>query len=358
MANRIQTPINIPPTPFETGEGPRSMNPNLRAAGPAKLNYNPNTGETGLPHPNERWLGSLSPQDTYTLEKLMALDPGQFAAPIAAERNKLTSEQRPLFAAVGIKRDQSGRETGQKVIGYYARHQYGEMAAYAQGRFLRQDGDLITLNKDEDFIGLKAIPNQYAPAYEFILGRNHITPSFAKARERSLGGQKEELTNKTLSVFSSMIEQMAKQGENDGEGRHHLFLANLGENNGTALFTWTEEDSRQVDLLNDRVEIGSLALTEATNDGPMTRQYTLYEGENGPELHRHVWLSDPDFVMPDFPNNPRALRGEEQQKYQHLLAGIIENTYQMDQEMKLGYTAVDNTEARQVISGFQVSSSS
>jgi hypothetical protein len=307
-------------------------------AGPKLSNYDPVSGETGLPWPNDRWLGHLSKENAYTLDKLQALDPNVFAPPVMAAREKL-HEVSPLFAALN---DRRGVERG-----VYTRHQSGVLAEYAMGKFVRKDGELIRYQKIDPSEKLIAIPKQMAPVNEFTLGRNFVTPSYVKSYNLEVSNRSELPMDSTISAFSEVVEFFSKTSGATTGNFHISSYEIIGGQNVT--FAWINKNDRKENLLMEHTEIASITFVERTQQGELNREYSLIESGGTKKINRQVWFSDPDFIMPNLPTDVKSLSDEEREKYYALLAGLIENTHTMEESTKHGYALVSDAEVLSIL---------
>lgn len=325
--NHNQATVNPQNNPVAAGE-----------AGPKLSSYDPISGETGLPWPNDHWYGHLSKEDAYTLDKLQALDPNVFAPPVMAAREKL-HEVSPLFAAVDIRR---GVERGS-----YTRHQSGGLAKYESGKFVRKEGELIKYQKIDPSEKLIAVPKQMAPVNEFTLGRNFVTPSYVKSNNLEVLNDSELPAGGTISAFSEVVEFFSKTS---GTTRGNCHISSFEIADGQSVtFTWINENDRKENLLTEHTEIANITFIEHTQQGELNREYSLIESGGTKKINRHVWFSDPGFVMPNLPTDAKSLSNEEREGYCALLAGIIENAHTMEENTKHGYALVSDAEVLSIL---------
>jgi hypothetical protein len=292
------------------------------------------------------WKGHLPPQHRFTLEKLSVLEPRIFPAGVMAARDKL-GERTPVFVKTVERLGPGGRKVLEPTDEKYARHGKDGLVRYERGQFARtEDGDLIPFEKRNDDEGLAPM-QESAPVHEFLAGRKYTTPNFVKSRKEVVGDTTEPLRPETARNFSSALEHYAKSSGN-GLGDTHYSTFDLGDRAGTKLaFTWVDEAARSYDALTEKTEMGTFSVITQTSGVPETVQYSVFEGENGLSIHRHAWLTDPDFQS-NYMSPPAAigdLSEEETKQYNQFLAGQIENLHQMKQDVEQGHAVVDDIEA-------------
>ena len=182
------------------------------------------------------------------------------------------------------------------------------------------------------------------------MGKSFITPSIVAQSRKAEGFNEELLKEDTISRFGSALESYAKHDGQKTEEVHHSIYKVKNTPSMEVAVSWVDEEDRSVNLLTSQIEIGTLSFIAYSPKGPTTvEQYSLFDDENGRSIHKHVWLSDPEYQMPKFPANPQSLEGKERKEYDAYLAGIIENTYRMERSVEEGYAQVGNVEANSVM---------